>query len=642
MKRITLAVLSLVAASAVGVAQEPPTPPVRPAPAPRPAPVAPVPDVGPVTPVAPVAPVPMRDFDYLDRDHVREMQRQAQDLAREMSRMDQEQTRELQRQAQEMARESVRLNQDHINEMVREASRVDAQQLRDQAQAMAHEFAYAMPMDFQHIAPMPMPAPVIAPMPPMALMAPMALSYVDSRDFTNRPAPAGWIQGDPADSLYGVAREALNSGDYGRAARLFNELVAKYQKSRYQDAGQYYEALARYKIGTTDELHQAAKILEPMVAKIPPRPANSDGRDVRQGGGAGYGCGGFGCSQVVFNNRSGFSDSEVAALYNRVLGALAQRGDREAGAKLEEIGKKIGNAPCDRDDIDVRTEALNALSQMDAATSLPILKRVLERKDDCSAQLRRSAVFMLGRRSDADAANLLITTAKSDPNVDVRIAAINYLGKLPGDAGLSALDDMLKNDQDERIQRAVVRALNSSDNPRARSGMRSLIDRKDAPMNLRLEAINSLASDRTTNDDAAYLRGLYAKADNDRMKDAIISSLSRLGGAENEAFVLNVAKNPNESSQIRSSALSRLSRSPTVTAADLGKMYDAADNYDMRSRIVQILGSRKDPESADKLIDIAKNSTVASIRKEALQSLIRRNDPRATQLLNDIIDGKKP
>ena len=323
-------------------------------------------------------------------------------------------------------------------------------------------------------------------------------------------------------------------------------------------------------------------------------------------------------------------------------GTLAQRGDKSAQAIIEKSAAQAGSASCDREDLDVRTEALNALSQMDAATSMPALKRVLDRKDDCSAQLRRSAVFMLGRRSDTESANLLISVAKSDPNIDVRIAAINYLSRLPGDAGLATLEDLLKNDQDERIQRAAVRALNSSDNVHARTSMRALIDRKDAPMNLRIEAINSFGSDRTTTDDAAYLRGLYAKADNDQMKDAILSALSRIGGAENDQFVLAIAKNPNESSRIRSSALSRLSRSPTVTTADLGKIYDAADTYDVRSRIVQIFSSRKDPESADKLIDIAKTSTVPQIKKEALNALMRRNDPRATQLFMDILDGKKP
>jgi HEAT repeat protein len=57
---------------------------------------------------------------------------------------------------------------------------------------------------------------------------------------------------------------------------------------------------------------------------------------------------------------------------------------------------------------------------------------------------------------------------------------------------------------------------------------------------------------------------------------------------------------------------------------------------------VSILGNRKEPEATDKLIDIAKTSTVVSLRKEAINALARKNDPRTTQLLLDIVDGKKP
>jgi HEAT repeat protein len=74
----------------------------------------------------------------------------------------------------------------------------------------------------------------------------------------------------------------------------------------------------------------------------------------------------------------------------------------------------------------------------------------------------------------------------------------------------------------------------------------------------------------------------------------------------------------------------------------LVKIYDAADSYDVRARIVQVFASRKDAESADKLIDIVKNSTDTRVRREALLAIERRNDPRAQQLMLDILDGKKP
>ena len=60
----------------------------------------------------------------------------------------------------------------------------------------------------------------------------------------------------------------------------------------------------------------------------------------------------------------------------------------------------------------VRVEALNALSQMDAAAALPILRRVLERREDCLVELRRRAIFMLARRADTEATSLLISAGE--------------------------------------------------------------------------------------------------------------------------------------------------------------------------------------------------------------------------------------
>jgi HEAT repeat protein len=306
------------------------------------------------------------------------------------------------------------------------------------------------------------------------------------------------------------------------------------------------------------------------------------------------------------------------------------------------VAAETGGAPCDQEDIQVRTEALNVLSQMDPATATPMLRRVLDKKDECSARLRQSAVFMLGRRGDNESAALLMSVAKSDPNAGVRSEAIGFLGRIPGDAGLNALEEMLRTEQDERIQRAVVRALTSSDNQKARASMRALIDRKDAPLSLRVEAINSYNNDRATADDAAYLRNLYGKAENDRLKEAIVNAVSRMGGSENDQFIFNIARNTNESSQLRAAALSRYFRSSTGSISDLSKLYDSADSYNLRSQIINVLANRKEPESTDKLIDIVKNSTVVQLRTQAINALSRKNDPRGIQLLQDILDGKKP
>jgi HEAT repeat protein len=466
------------------------------------------------------------------------------------------------------------------------------------------------------------PMPAMTARPAFAPVARPGAFYGDRFDRLTPPAP--WAQGDPADSLYRLAREVLSRGDWGRAARMFADLQKNYPKSAYQADSQYWEAWARYKIGTTDELRSAAKILEPLAARITPQQSNGSERRFYAGQG----------------RRT--SDGDILALYTRVNGALAQRGDADAAKKLEVMAKTQG-APCDGEDIRVRTEALNALSQMDPSQTVPLLRRVLDRKDECSAELRRNAVFILGRRADTDAQNILVAVAKTDPNINVRMEAISYLSRMPGEAGVNTLEEMLRTEQNERIQRAAVHALMASDNQRARASMRALIDRKEAPLNLRIEAINGFNSERATTEDAAYLRTLFGKAENDQLKNAIVTAVSRMGGPENDQWVMSIVRTTGESSSVRSNALSRLSRSPTITTADLMKLYDASsESAELRNRIISMLGSRKDQEATDKLIEIVRTSTVVDNRMRAINALRDKKDPRATQALMDLLDGKRP
>lgn len=616
MNRITLAVLAAtlaVPAARAARAQDPtpPTPPARPA---RPTPTpraAPRPRIDPAFAPLPMPAPLVSNFNFdIDAQQLRDQMRVAQDAMRSI---DTDQMREQMRAAQDAMRS---IDLDQIREQAGESLKL----------AMSLDALHDMG-DFTPIAPL-ASLPAMAPlpsMPPMAPISPMSFDY--GRDPLDRVPPAPWAQGDPADSVYRVARDALNRGDYGRAAQLFAQVSEKYPKSVYVTNSVYFEALARYKVGTTDELHMAAKVLEPLAAKSA----------------ASVGSSSSGNTYVSFDGqRKSMNESEISALYTRINGALAQRGDRDAAAKVEKAASQNGGATCDQEDMQVKAEALNALSQMDPAGSLKILRAVVERRDECTAGLRRNAIFILGRRGDAESSALIGTVAKSDPDVNVRSEAINFLARQQGDAGLNVLEEVLRTDQDERIQRAAVHSLMASDNPKAHSSLRALIERKDAPINLRVEAVNSFNTDRATPDDASYLRAYYPKADNDRLRDAIINALARIGGAENERWLLTVADNQNESSQLRSSAVSRLYRSQTLSVADLSKLYDSADSYNLRTQIIQVLQQRKEPEATDKLMDIVKNSTDINIRRQALQAVTHKNDPRGAQLLMEIIDRKKP
>ncbi|MDE3174246.1 MAG: HEAT repeat domain-containing protein [Gemmatimonadota bacterium] len=414
---------------------------------------------------------------------------------------------------------------------------------------------------------------------------------------------APWAQGDPADSLYRAAREAFNRGDWRQSSDLFSQVVHKYPNSAYVADCAYFEAFSRYRIGTTDELHQALALL-----------ADQNGPATRSS-----------------------RKADAAALAARIRGALAARGDAQAAAQIAREAQKNGG--CDREDMSVRAEALNALGQMDPAAATPLLRRVLARTDSCSTQLKRSALFMLVRQGDTVATNTLISVAtdeKEDPGL--RTDAITFLARMPGEQALSTIESLVKSSTDDRVQRAAILALAQNDSPQARQAIRALIERSDVSESLRSDAIMFLGGNSASSDDAAYLRALYPKLPSERLKRAALMALARVGGSVNVQFLLAVARNQSESSEVRGAAIEAVGRLSDVPVSDLTGLYDAADSRNLRVQIIAALGQRNDSAATDKLMDVAKNGTDPSVRRFAIDALSRRrDDPRVTKFLADLV-----
>jgi TolA-binding protein len=342
MKRITLSIMLMAAVTTVGAQTPPPTPPARPAPAAR---------ITPSEHPTP-APRPMEPaFEYrlFDMDRVRDEARMASEMAREMSRMDMEAVRENARVASEMAREQSRMS----TEWARENSRAVAEMAREAARLDGFRFT-----------PMPAMAPM-APMPsmtPMPSMPPAMARYSD--DF--RVARPFFVQGEPADSLYRLAHDYLTRGDWGRSAQMFKDIAAKYPNSVYASDLPYYEAFARYKIGTTEELKAAVKLLEPRASKLigVVNTSNSSASSYNR-----------------FGSRT--RDEDVAGLYVRINSALASRGDSNAAAIVSKAAQAGGS--CDREEMQIKAEAMGALSQMDPTQALPIVRGVLGKRTSAAS-----------------------------------------------------------------------------------------------------------------------------------------------------------------------------------------------------------------------------------------------------------------
>ena len=429
-------------------------------------------------------------------------------------------------------------------------------------------------------------------------------------------APAPWAKADPADSLYRLAREALSRGDYKRAAEIFHRIPERYPQSAYAGQALYYEAFALYRSGGDDDLAAARDRLNQLKQKFPAI-AKKDG----------------------------------AQLQTRVCGELAKRGDESCAASISTTaegpdvtagetrtlpGSQGRSCSPDADeDSDDRIAALNALLQMDADRAMPILQKVLARRDACSVALRRKAVFLVSQKRTDQTANILMNVARSDPDQEVREQAVFWLSQVPGSTGL--LEEILKGNSDENIKEKALFSLSQQNEPRAQQILRDFAVRESENSDLREKAIFWLGQRRSA-ENTEFLRSLYSRLTNEDLREKILFSLSQQRGVGNEQWLMNIALNPKEDIELRKKALFWAGQSG-VAIPELSKLYDRMSDSEMKEQVIFVLSQRQGERTAmDKLFEIAKNEKDAELRKKAIFWLGQSRDPRVQQFLMDLIN----
>jgi len=407
--------------------------------------------------------------------------------------------------------------------------------------------------------------------------------------------PEPWAKADPADSLYRLAREAMARGDYKRAAEIFHRIPERYPQSAYASQSIYYEAFALYRSGGDDDLSTARDRLKQLKQ-----------RDAK------------------------IWKSDGAVLLTRVCGELAKRGDEDCARDIDEKTAQQdrptqANTTCD--DIDDKIAALNALLQMDADRAMPILKKVLERRDPCSAELRRQALFLVSQKRTDETANILMNAARNDPDPEVREKAVFWLSQVPGSTPL--LETILKGNSDQNIKEQALFALSQQRDPRAQQTLRDFAGRENA--------IFWLGQQRDS-ENTEFLRGLYSRLTNEDLKEKILFSLSQQRGAGNEQWLMSIALNPKEDIELRKKALFWAGQSG-VAISEMSTLYNRMNDTEMKEQIIFVLSQRQSDRAAiDKLFDIAKNEKDAELRKKAIFWLGQSRDPRVQQFLMDLIN----
>ena len=286
--------------------------------------------------------------------------------------------------------------------------------------------------------------------------------------------------------------------------------------------------------------------------------------------------------------------------------------------------------------VNEKAAALNGLLQMDADRALPIMKKLLARRDDASTCLRRRAVFMVAQKRGPDTEEILLNSVRNDPDAEVRSQGVFWLSQVPSARATSALDSILRASKDDDVRDRAIFALSQQQSPEALAALRSYASRSDQSTELRAKAIFWLGQ-RSGGSELPFLRELYGKLDNDDLKEKVLFSASQ-GGTDGQKLLLDVARNGKESVALRKQSLFWLGQSRTVSADELVSLYGTFQDREMKDQLIFALSQRHDAASVDKLIAIARKDPDAELRKKAIFWLGQSRDPRAVKAIEEILD----
>ncbi|HEX6560210.1 MAG TPA: HEAT repeat domain-containing protein [Longimicrobiales bacterium] len=411
--------------------------------------------------------------------------------------------------------------------------------------------------------------------------------------------PEPWSQQDPAVALYRQGRAELNDHKYDRAAETFARIVERYPKSTYAPDAYYWQAFARYQAGDYD---QARAVLREQQRRYPKAATAGDGR----------------------------------SLLARIQAAQARSGNSDAAASVATAAKaSVQGCPKDDDDEDIRITALNSVLTMNAERAIPLLKQVLAKRDECSAALRRKAVFLVSQKRGADTEDILLSAARNDPDKEVRSQAVFWLSQVNSDRAVGYLEDILRSATDNEVRDKAIFALSQHRGERASQAIRSFAENAANPHELREKAVFWIGQ-RHEPDNAAFLKTLYGREPNQEIKDKILFSLSQQRG--NEAWLMDVAMKEGENIEMRKKALFWAGQSRNTSIADLNNLYDRISNREMKDQLIFVYSQRREPQAVDRLMAIAKSESDRELRKKAIFWLSQSKDPRVAEFLMQLVN----
>jgi HEAT repeat protein len=308
------------------------------------------------------------------------------------------------------------------------------------------------------------------------------------------------------------------------------------------------------------------------------------------------------------------------------------------------------SASCPAPGEDIRVSALGVIMQTESDQVVPVLQKVLDRKDECSIELRRQVVSFLTRAHDPSRIDIMLRVARTDPSAVVRRQAVQSLSQVRDERASAALDSIVFNTTDAELQDAALRAIPQQQNPVARASIRRIAESTTLPIELRARALGYIGYGRRDADDLQYLEGLYGKTASPQLREGILRAVSSQRSPESSSWLMGVVRDRNSDIELRKSALravsnsipspdSRTTNASGLEVKDLLGLYKEFNGQtELQEQLLDVYSNRPEAASTDTLLQIAQDESNVNLRKRAVSRLGHRKDPRVTQFLIDLVN----
>jgi HEAT repeat protein len=288
----------------------------------------------------------------------------------------------------------------------------------------------------------------------------------------------------------------------------------------------------------------------------------------------------------------------------------------------------------DVEDKKVRRQAAYAIGQSRDRNALSTLQGLYDSVKD--SEVRRSIIGAVGDNQDQDGAfAFLVKVSGSEPDRDVRRAAVRQLGHFERENAVDELMKIYARDSDIEIRRAVLQGLAETKSAKAQARLLE-IARSDANLDLRRHAIRRIADRGESVVDE--LIKFYDAERITELRRTVLQALADIKSTRVEDKLFEVARD-DSNVELRRQAIRLLGERAGSRSLDfLSATAQSADgNTEVQVQAVRAISERKAEESVPILIKIAKTHPNQLVRKQAIRSLGESGDPRAVEFFREVL-----